>query len=396
MTTTLAAPVTTTAGFSAPYPTVKAALQALAVAVPARTGMPVLRMVRVNHDGDDAVLSAYDYETAVSVRLPGAATGCGDTSSLVPHDEVTRVITAAVKGEPKRVADAMTVTVTGDGTVTVGDFAVPTRQPEDVADAPDLPSTGDVVATLPAPSFIRAARRMIVTAGRDATLPALMHVQCVIDSGTVTMFSSDRYRAATSVLTATTHSPATVHLPIAALDAALKHLTGGEVTIRSREGATTSLTSGAVTVTMTDPGDLNFPRLSRIIDGDRPLTARIAVASLLPAAKKAAALSKALYPDQKGKRRVTFEWDGGDLTVKPLTSDPSRTKGVDVGVETAGDLPALAFVPEQLLDALTVMPADGTLIIRSTEHSFKPVEFTADGGDSYRLVVQPVRLGDVD
>lgn len=393
--TTITAPVTAAAGFAAPYPSVKAALQALSVAVPARTGMPVLRRVRIDHDGDDAVLTAYDYETAVSVRLQGAATG-GAATSLVAHDEVTRVIAAAAKGEPKKVTDGLAVAVTGDGAVSVGDFTVPTRQSEDVADAPDLPSTGGVVATLPAQSFIRAARRMIVTAGRDEALPALMHVQCVIDSGTVTMFSSDRYRAATSVLRADTAATTTVHLPVAALDAALKHLTGDEVTIRSQAGATTSLTSGAVTVTMMDRGDFDFPRLSQIIDGDRPLTARIAVTALLPAAKKAAALSKALYPDQKGERRVTFEWSGDGLTVKPLTSDPSRTKGVDVDVESTGDLPALAFVPEQLLDALTVMPADGTLIIRSTEHSFKPVEFTADGDDSYRLVVQPVRLGGVD
>lgn len=393
------ATTTTAAGFEAPHPLVKSAFHALGMAVPSRAPAPVLRMVRVARDGDDAVLSAYDFDTAVTVRLPGAANG-SDAPTLVPHGEVTRVIAAAVKGEPKKVVDALPVAVTGDGAVTVGDFTVPTQRPSPDDDAPDLPPLGSHVATAATETFLREARRMLVTTSRDEQHQELTMIQCLVSDGSLTMYSTDRYRAATTTVGVTGGGTATVYLPVAGLREALPHLTGDEVAIHAAPGKTVSLISGPVTVTMSTVGpDREFPRLSKIIDVDRPCTASVDVESLAAATKKVAALSKALHPDDRAMRRVVVEPVDGALMVKPWTQDPARTKGTLVAVTaTSADpedpstvLPTLAFQPEFMLDVIATMPRRGIVTMHASPEWYKPVEFSGGNDSTYRHVVQPTR-----
>lgn len=173
------------------------ALKTVAPVIPKRPHVPALTGALLETDGPDLVVTANDFHTCITVRVPDAVVAPG--RMLVPHAEVTKILKALVKGMPKQEREALRVTLRGhdaDGTVTVqvGESTIPVRplSMSEFPERPDIPRAGLV---LPRAAFARAARRVLRVCGRDLTLPMTSGVKIVPDHNGLTLTATDRYRA---------------------------------------------------------------------------------------------------------------------------------------------------------------------------------------------------------
>ncbi|WP_160050826.1 DNA polymerase III subunit beta [Nocardiopsis sp. FR4] len=187
----------TTGAFTTTRATLVDALATVGVAVAARPSVPVLAGALLESDGTDLLVRGFDYEAAVTVRVPDAVDVPGRV--LVSHHELSKLLNAMTKGMRKRDADGLPVTVrVRDGhfaTVEVADSAMP-MELFPVEDYPDLPESPPVFAHVDGDRFVAETRRVLRAVGRDDTLPMLTGMKVDVRDYGLTLAATDRYRLA--------------------------------------------------------------------------------------------------------------------------------------------------------------------------------------------------------
>lgn len=396
MTTQTQAPAKAPARFTTSHRELSDALKTVALGVAARPPVPILGGVLVETRDNVLTLRAFDYETAVTVRVGGAADG--DGVSLLHHAELKNVLAAAVAGE-KAAAAAATRVRLDDAVLSTPELAVPLGTMP-LEEYPAFPPDAPALVTVDGAEFFRQVARVLPAAYGGYTLPALAHVHLRIAGDVLRLTATDRYRVTVGEVKALGGGRAeTAALVPAELLGKLVKLIGkydGPLTLGVMDEYVT-LTAGAVTVTSraTAPAD-DFPNLWGMLPQEAlPVSVRVDREALTRAVRKVHALSKAKVP---GNPLVALDFTPDGVTVSPKVDpeDQARVRGVavDGGVLAAGDLGAPMFVNGMfLLDGLGTFT--GQTIVVHAQTPSKPYLLTdgdAVSGEGFVHMLMPVRI----
>ncbi|MFD8609420.1 hypothetical protein [Streptomyces sp. NPDC059631] len=358
-----------------------------------------------------AVLTTFDYETAVSVCVPGRAR---KGVSLLHLPQFQKALAAMAAGETKAQAERAEVSLTGD-LLSTEHLSVPlavldleefTRPPEPVR----------AMATVDAKAFFTELARVLPAAGREDTLPLLTSVHLSLAGQTFTLAATDRYRLAEGRVAAeaTVQPPATaVNVLFSAdvLSAVLKQFKSydgpigvGLLSDQSSDVPRATLSLGDTTITVR-ARDGKFPTYASFFPNEFVASVRMDRATLVKAAKKGRAMTQAVGHKHSP---VTLRWDAeGALALAPVVGSPAdqdRVKGMNIpftlAYGAAEDVAGMSvrFNPAYLLDALEAFTGQETVTVHVQEfeegQSRKPVLLSEDptGADSYRHLLLPVRL----
>jgi DNA polymerase-3 subunit beta len=330
------------------------AVSFVARALPTRPVVPVLSGLLVEADGDQLMLSCFDYEVSARVTL---AADVGEPGiALVPG----RLLAEISRSLPS--ADVEVVTAGGMVMLTCGsaEFALVALPLEDYPALPELPA---VAGTVDGAVLAIAAAQVVPSASRDDTLPMLTGVCLDFDGGALTLAATDRYRLAVRTVT---WAPSEPDLHASAL-----------VPARTLADVARSMGPGRpVTIAFSRPG----PDTARPADGmisfeggGRRLTARLIGAEFIryqsrfPASFDAAA-ELAAGPFIEAVRRVSLVADRAtpvqlafrrDVVVIEARSDGRARALESVPVMFTGTSQTISFNPQFLLDGITAAALSG-------------------------------------
>jgi DNA polymerase-3 subunit beta len=311
-----------------------------------------------------------------------------------------RLLADIARSLPNRPVD-----VESDGSkvaVTCGSarFTLLTMPVEDYPRLPELPTlSGRVRSDL----FATAVSQVVVAAGRDDTLPVLTGVLMEIEGSTITLLTTDRYRAAVRQLTWDPEFPtmSTTSLVSArTLADAAKFLTSGpEVAIALASGGTgeglLGFEGGGSAVgepgarrTTTRLLDGQFPKVRSLFPTDAPISARVETAAFVESLKRVA-----LVAERNTPVRLTF--DDNTLVLEAGASDEAQASEA-IDAQTSGEAISIAFNPGYLLDGLSSL-ATSVAVLSFTQPT-KPaaisgaVDLEAEPDLDYRYLLMPIRL----
>jgi DNA polymerase-3 subunit beta len=330
------------------------AVSFVARALPTRPVVPVLSGLLVEADGDQLMLSCFDYE--VSARATVAADVGEPGAALVPG----RLLAEISRSLPS--ADVEVVTAAGMVMLTCGsaEFALVALPLEDYPALPELPA---VAGTVDGAVLATAAAQVVPSASRDDTLPMLTGVCLDFDGRELTLAATDRYRLAVRTVT---WEPSEPDLRASAL-----------VPARTLADVARSMGPGRpVTIAFSRPG----PDTARPADGmisfeggGRRLTARLIGAEFIryqsrfPASFDAAA-ELAAGPFIEAVRRVSLVADRAtpvqlafrrDVVVIEARSDGRARALESVPVTFTGTSQTISFNPQFLLDGIAAAALSG-------------------------------------
>ncbi|WP_329020407.1 DNA polymerase III subunit beta [Streptomyces sp. NBC_01601] len=405
------APAKPTARLTLDHGQLTRALKIAEFAVAAKSPAEAQRGVLIETGRGRATLTTFDYETAVSVTVPGSARKGG---SLLHFAQLQKALAAMVAGETKAQAERTSVSLSGDLlstehlTVPIGALEMEefTRPPEPVP----------AMATVDAGEFFAELKRVLPAAGRDDTMPVLTAVHLALSGQNLTMAATDRYRLAVGQVRAKAtvrpmEAPLSVLFPADVLTALLKRFKAydgrigvGLLDTGSSDIPRATLSLGDTTVTV-HAREGKFPDYSSFFPAEAAVSVRMDRATLVRAAKKGHAMAQAV-----GGRHspIALHWSAeGTLCLAPVIGSPAeqaRVKGMSVPftlTRGAGDDVAGMSVnlnPAFLLAALDAFTGQEavTLHVRQFEEgqARRPVVLTADvsSDDGYRHLLMPIRL----
>ena len=388
--------------FTTDRATLADALTTVGLAVPKRPPLPILGGALLQAGDGRLTISATDYETAVTVRVPGTVRTAGTV--LVDHGELTRLLGALVKGSRKRDADALPVTVRtlDDGTpvVDLGGYTMPvTSFP--ASDYPTIPDAVPPVASIEREQFAREVARVMIAVGTDVTMPLVTGIHMEITRGAVTLAGTDRYRLAVAPLPATPTGRAvqSASALVAGDQVApvVKRFTGDRVHLGLDDASRPSVVSlacGDVTVSVRTL-DAAIPPYQTLIPETAAGTVETGRAALLEATRRAAAVLEAKR-DRDG--HIVLTVTGESVSVAPVLghhADAVAAPQQPATVDGITDTEAFWFTPAYLVDALTSFT--GEMVTLHTQTTVTRPVLLTDTPDgitdraAFRHVIMPVR-----
>ncbi|MFE6385286.1 DNA polymerase III subunit beta [Nocardiopsis dassonvillei] len=377
------------------------ALATVGVAVTTRPSVPVLAGALLESDGRDLLVRGFDYDAAVTVRIPDAVNTPGRV--LVSHHELSKLVNAMTKGMRKRDADHLPVTVRVRdrqfATVELPDSAMP-MELLPVSDYPDLPEPPPVFAHVDGHRFVAESKRVLRAVGRDDTLPLITGMKIdVADSG-LTLAATDRYRLAVAHVRAhvvTETAPDGGALIDGALLGKILPKLGEDIRLGSGPGPfgdLVSIESGPVLVVARLHNDGEFVTYKDILPTTTPGTVVVDRAELVTQTERAAAVLAA-----KGHKNspVTVTVAAGSVRVSPYLGEGAqhvRTRALSARTSGASDL-TLGLDHHFFADALNTFTGESvTLHLQAPD---RPCVLT-DNPDglsdptAFRHLVMPRRL----
>lgn len=359
--------------------------------LPARPSVPVLAgmLLEVEEGGSSLKLSSFDYEVSaqVSVEAMGADAG-------------TALVSGRLLAEITRSLPAQPVDVLTDGSkvvLTCGNakFTLLTMPVEDY---PSLPAMPPAAGSVGSDVFAAAVGQTAIAAGRDDTLPVLTGIRVEIESETVTLASTDRYRLAVRELRWTPERPdlsAVALVPAKTLAETAKSLTAGaEVAIAlSTQGTGEGMIGfeGGGRRTTTRLLDGEFPKYRALFPSASDRTARVEIeaAPFIEAVKRVSLVAERNTP-------VRLSFTEGELVLEAGTGDEAQAVEAQQA-HLDGDPIRSAFNPQFLLDGLAAIDSDVARMEFTTPT--KPAVITgkpADENDDpdYRYLIMPVRMAE--
>lgn len=392
------------------------ALNAVALAVP-RRGQPLLTGVHIESGHPDVlVVSAFDYDTSIRVRVDARTAGFG--AVLLPHADLLKLCRGAAKGDTARVwrsHQVQTVVKRTSGirndtlpsgatkavpwthdeaSVRVAGFSLPITG-MDISDYPVLPEPGGDTAasfTIDRDVLVKELARLCATADDGKQMvPALELVNINLRDGIAVLATTNRWQLGVVDLAVDTQVAGRTawNLPAAQLHKVAKLLPAGPVTIQFPETPTrwATVTGGGITATMQLPDD-EFPRYQSLLPNSTAV-ASVNRAELLRAVVKA----EALTPDRI--RLMTVQVLDDAVVITPGVDNEGGRKAVgrSIGADVTGlDGPlTVGFNPKFLRSA--VEQADGDRVRIGLTTPTRPVMFTTDS-DNHRTLVMPCRMPD--
>jgi len=319
----------------------------IARSLPSRPVLPVLSGLLLQAAPDGLTLSCFDYE--VSARISVDADVAEPGTALVPG-RLLAEITRSLPAHPVEVDDADDVTLTC-GPASFSLVTLP------IGEYPRLPELPRLAGTVDGGVFATAIGQVTPAASRDDTLPVITGVNVEIESGTITLVATDRYRLAIRELAWHPARPggrSTLLVPAKTLADAARMMSPGvpvRVMTRGTDGGQGPGASDAM-IGFESGGRRLTTRLiaGEYIKYSSKFPADFGSYGDMPAAPLAEAVRRvALVAERGSSVRLSFE--PGQVTIEAGTKGQARAREV-VAADFAGDESAIAFSPQYLLDGL--------------------------------------------
>ena len=365
----------------------------VARSLPSRPSVPILAGLLMRAEGDQVVMSGFDYETSAKITIGAQVDESGE---VLVSGKLLAEIAKSLPDRPVRLtAGASNVElVCGSARFTLQLLPV-----EDYPDLPEMPAaTGSVVSE----DFARSVAQVVIAAGRDELLPVFTGVRLEIDGDRLSLLATDRYRMALKELTwnpATTGAEGAALVPARVLGEAARSMSSGETVqlALASEGAGEGLIgfegdglNGTRQLT-TRLLDGEFPKVRHLMDIRGNVVVRCSTAELIDSVKRVS-----LVAERNTSLRMAIDEDS--IALDAATGDQAQaTEAVEAVITRGGDeVTAVGFNPHYLSDAL------GALTQPYVQFSFtapgKPClvqglpELDGEPDADYRHVIMLMRL----
>ncbi len=365
----------------------------VARSLPSRPSVPILAGLLMRAEGDQVVMSGFDYETSARITTGAQVDESGE---VLVSGKLLAEIAKSLPDRPVRLtAGASNVElVCGSARFTLQLLPV-----EDYPDLPEMPAaTGSVVSE----DFARSVAQVVIAAGRDELLPVFTGVRLEIDGDRLSLLATDRYRMALKELTwnpATTGAEGAALVPARVLGEAARSMSSGETVqlALASEGAGEGLIgfegdglNGTRQLT-TRLLDGEFPKVRHLMDIRGNVVVRCSTAELIDSVKRVS-----LVAERNTSLRMAIDEDS--IALDAATGDQAQaTEAVEAVITRGGDeVTAVGFNPHYLSDAL------GALTQPYVQFSFtapgKPClvqglpELDGEPDADYRHVIMLMRL----
>lgn len=377
------------------------ALRTVGVAVSAQPPAPVLGAVLLHARKGALTVSATDYETTVSVRVPATVRSSGTV--VAEHAELSKLLHALTTRTRKRDAAVMPVVLsaTAEGALVLelAGYTVPVKC-HAAGEYPALPDTPPRRARVPREDLTDALGRVLVAAGTDDTLPMLCGAHLHLARGSVTLAASDRFRLAVAELPAVSAvgdvDAAGALIPARPVSRVAARFAGGYVNIGLDDPfapSAVSLTCAAIIVTVRTM-DGQFPQYRRLLPDTAAATVQTDRAALLTAARRADGVLKAKREYGHAGLSITT----AAVSVAPVLDADRDAITAPAAAASVHDLAApmrFLFRPEYLIVALTSFTGD-TITLHTQSEVTRPVLFTdtphgLHDSTEFRHLLMPVR-----
>lgn len=365
----------------------------VARSLPSRPSVPILAGLLMRAEGDQVVMSGFDYETSARITIGAQVDESGE---VLVSGKLLAEIAKSLPDRPVRLtAGASNVElVCGSARFTLQLLPV-----EDYPDLPEMPAaTGSVVSE----DFARSVAQVVIAAGRDELLPVFTGVRLEIDGDRLSLLATDRYRMALKELTwnpAATGAEGAALVPARVLGEAARSMSSGETVqlALASEGAGEGLIgfegdglNGTRQLT-TRLLDGEFPKVRHLMDIRGNVVVRCSTAELIDSVKRVS-----LVAERNTSLRMAIDEDS--IALDAATGDQAQaTEAVEAVITRGGDeVTAVGFNPHYLSDAL------GALTQPYVQFSFtapgKPClvqglpELDGEPDADYRHVIMLMRL----
>ncbi|WP_017972415.1 DNA polymerase III subunit beta [Actinopolyspora halophila] len=368
------------------------ALRTVGVAIDKRHQVPVLQGVCVDVDDDGGItVIGSDYESAVLTRLGGTVVA-GPGRMVIHHAVLTQMVTALGKSQKTKEAAAMPVTLRATSS-TAELLAEGYQLPLAPLPAEDYPAvTGEFTtwAEMDRAVFAEHAARVATAAEKDQGLAFLTGVLCTVTGGQLRMAATDRFRLATSDLTATTtlqdEQPRAGILPTAVIDTVAKHLSGQRLRLGGTETGLLTLSTETTTVVARPPAEAcEFPPWEKLLPTGSS-TLRLDRASLLAAASR----GKALLSATDGHTVILRISDEQVALVPGLGQNPEEVAAPSQPVLEGSDVGWIGEIhlhAARLVTTLHTLRSEVIDMMVTTDN--RPVMLRDD--DGFRHLLMPIR-----
>jgi DNA polymerase-3 subunit beta len=349
--------------------------------VPARPSVPVLAGAFLQVKDDSLTIASFDYES--SSQVDADVDAAEDGTALVSG----RLLAEITKALPDEPVDVVLNGASLEVRCGSGRFRLPTMPVEDY---PALPALPPLAGTVDAAAFVAAVHQAASAVSRDESLPVLTAIRIEMTGTTLTLTSSDRYRAAYRELPWQAADPnlkAEILVPGRALVEAARafgHL-GGELEFTLDQDVVAGGTLGFQRGGHRTTGRLLdgvYPPIGRLFEVERPSTVTVSVPTLTAVVKRVA-----LFAERTTPILVHLGPDG--LTVEARgAQDAEASEGIEVDYQ--GEPVTLAFSEAYLLDGLGALNSPNATLAFSAP--LKPVGLTPVEEPSFTYLLQPVRV----
>ncbi|MEV8636591.1 DNA polymerase III subunit beta [Streptosporangium sp. NPDC051023] len=346
-------------------------------ALPNRPAVPVLSGLLLEADGEDLVLSAFDYD--VSARATVEADVAEPGRVLIPGRILAEITRSLPGGQPVEIVTDGSEAVLTCGSAEFGLLTMP------VEDFPTLPTAPPKVGAVGGGIFASAVGQVAPASSRDETLPMLTGVRIDIAGETVTMAATDRYRIAAREFGWRPEQPgvtAAAMVPARVLVEVARSLRGGEVSIGLGDGVAGFESVGrSTTVRLLDEQFIDYR--ARLTD-DWPIRADVRAAPFVDAIKRVA-----LVAERNTAIRLTF--GQGQVLIQAGGGDIGRGAEV-LDAELSGDEIQIAFQSQFLLDGLAGVETEFVrLNMQSPSRPALIAEVPGDADPAFRYLVMSLR-----
>ena len=365
----------------------------VARSLPSRPSVPILAGLLMRAEGNQVVMSSFDYETSAKITIGAQVDESGE--ALVSGKLLAEIAKSLPDRPVRLTAGASNVElVCGSARFTLQLLPV-----EDYPNLPEMPAaTGSVVSE----DFARSVNQVVIAAGRDELLPVFTGVRLEIDGDRLSLLATDRYRMALKELTwnpATTGAEGAALVPARVLGEAARSMSSGETVqlALASEGAGEGLIgfegdglNGTRQLT-TRLLDGEFPKVRHLMDIRGNVVVRCSTAELIDSVKRVS-----LVAERNTSLRMAIDEDS--IALDAATGDQAQaTEAVEAVITRGGDeVTAVGFNPHYLSDAL------GALTQPYVQFSFtapgKPClvqglpELDGEPDADYRHVIMLMRL----
>ncbi|MBT8224771.1 MAG: DNA polymerase III subunit beta [Dactylosporangium sp.] len=358
-----------------------------AKSLPSRPSMPVLAGALLRVADSQLHVSGFDYEVSSQVTVDVQADSEGST---LVSGRLLAEITKALPGKPVDVAS-----IGSHLELTCGSarFTLPTMPVEDYPTLPEMPA---LAGTIDAPAFAAAVAQVAVAACRDDTLPMLTGVRMELESETLTLLATDRYRLTVKELSWSPDAPdvsLTALVPAKTLADTAKTLgsLGGQLTLSLSRGSAGEGMIGFSAGTRRTTSRLldgEFPPVRRLLPEGHNAQARFSVSALTEVVKRVG-----LVADRATPVRLSMSVDG--LIVEASGSEDARASEAMDCVYT-GEPMTIAFNHQYLLDGLSAVGTSTAVFSLTDPKKLAALLPAGEDGEvipGYWYVIMPVRVG---
>jgi DNA polymerase-3 subunit beta len=327
----------------------------VARSLPNRPSVPILAGLLMKAEGNDLVLSSFDYETSARITIAAQVDEPGE--ALVSG----RLLSEIARSLPHR---SVHFTADSNHAELVCGSARFTLQMLPVSDYPALPEMPGQTGTVPSELFTKAVAQVVVAAGRDELLPVFTGVRVEINDDRLSLLATDRYRMALKELTwnpEATQDERAALVPARVLSESARSMGGGEAVALALsngiegEGLIGFAGDGAggkreLTTRLLDG---EFPKVRHLMDIKPNVTVRAKTEAVLESAKRVS-----LVAERNTSLRMVIDAD--HIALDAATGDQAQaSEAIEAQVTNVagGELAvdAVGFNPRYLSDALSAL-----------------------------------------